>query len=116
MRWRNVNHNLSRPGAECQRPCKNQSDQSLMNHSISPFRTTKLPTHPPASRLPGPSASEEVIDNQQDDRADNRHKEAVEVEPADARGAKDVEQPAAGKSADNSQQDVEQDALTSPVY
>jgi hypothetical protein len=31
-------------------------------------------------------------------------------------GSKDVEQPATSKSADNSQQDVEQDALTSPIY
>jgi hypothetical protein len=27
-----------------------------------------------------------------------------------------VEQPATGQSADNTQQDVEQDALTSPIY
>jgi hypothetical protein len=27
-----------------------------------------------------------------------------------------VEQPATGKRADNTQQDVEQDALTSPIY
>lgn len=57
-----------------------------------------------------------MIDNQQNHRADNCHEEAVEVESAYARSPKDVEQPTASKSADNSQQDVEQNALTSPIY
>jgi hypothetical protein len=65
---------------------------------------------------PSSSPSEGVIENQQDHRADNRHEETIEVESAYARGSKDVEQPATGKSADNTQQDVEQDALTCPIY
>jgi hypothetical protein len=40
----------------------------------------------------------------------------VEVESAYAWGSKDVEQPATNKSADNTQQNVEQNALTFPIY
>src|ERR1017187_8976140 len=58
---------------------------------------------------PSSSPSEGVIENQQAHRADNRHEETIEVESAYARGSKDVEQPATGKSADNTHQDVEQD-------
>jgi hypothetical protein len=57
-----------------------------------------------------------VIDNQQNHGPDYRHEETVEVESGYARGSKGVEQPSTGKSADNAQQDVEQDALTSAIY
>jgi len=40
----------------------------------------------------------------------------MEVEPAYPGRSEDVEQPATGKGTDNSQEDIEQDALTSPVY
>jgi len=66
--------------------------------------------------IPGPSAKNDVIENQHYHGADNRHEQAVEVEPVYALASKDVEQPAAGESADNTQKDVEQDALASPVY
>jgi len=77
----------------------------------------KLQTNPAAGALPGSSPSEGgVIENQQNHRADNGHEETVEVQAIDARGSKDVEEPAASQSADNTQQDIEHDALTSPVY
>ena len=57
-----------------------------------------------------------MIENQQNHRADNRHEQTVEVESAYTTSSKDVEQPATSKSADNTQQDVEQNALTSPIY
>jgi hypothetical protein len=68
-----------------------------------------------ARALPGSSPSESVIQNQQNHGSDNRHEETIDIESAYARGSKYVEQPATGKSAHNSQQDIEKDALTSPV-
>ena len=72
-------------------------------------------TNPEARALPGSSPSEEVVENQQNHRAGSRYEEAVEVESAYARGSKHAEQPATGKSAYNTQQDVEQYALASPI-
>ena len=69
-RWRDANHNTGPHGAECQRPCKNQSDHSSKNHdtiSFSHFLTAQLQTNPAAGALPGPSPSKEgVIENQED--------------------------------------------------
>ena len=57
-----------------------------------------------------------MIDNQQDHRAKNCYKEAVEIEPAYPGGSKGVEQPAPNNGADNSQQYVEHDTLTPSIY
>jgi len=57
-----------------------------------------------------------MIENQQNRWAHNCHEETVEVQSAYAGGTEYTEQPATSKSADNSQQDVEQNALTSPIY
>jgi len=57
-----------------------------------------------------------VIENQQNHGAHDRYEKTVEVEPTYARSAKYMEQPATGKSADNSQQNVEQEAFTSPIH
>jgi hypothetical protein len=70
----------------------------------------------PPRALPGSSSSKRMIDNQQNHRAKNCYEEAVEIEPANPGGSKGVEQPAPNNGADNSQQDVEHDALTSPIY
>lgn len=56
-----------------------------------------------------------MIDNQQNHGADYRDEETVQVESAYATGAKNVKEPTAGEGADNTQQNVEQDALASPV-
>jgi hypothetical protein len=68
------------------------------------------------SALKSSSPSDGVIENEQNDGADNRHQETVEVKSTDTMTAKDVEQPAAKKGPHNSQQDVEYDAFTSPIY
>jgi len=57
-----------------------------------------------------------MIDNQQNHRAENGYEETVQVKPAYPSGSKGAEQPAPNNGADNSQQDVEHDALASPVY
>jgi len=62
------------------------------------------------------SPTDGVIENQHNHGADNRYEETVEVDSAYAMGSKDAEQPATAKSADNTQQDVEQHALTSPIH
>jgi hypothetical protein len=40
--WRDLNHNIGRHGAEGQRACKNQSDQSLKNHNTLSFLSIDL--------------------------------------------------------------------------
>jgi hypothetical protein len=78
--------------------------------TFRPFASRALLT------VPGSSPKDGVIENQHDHGADNRHEETVDVEPVYALASKNVEQPATGKSADNTQKDVEQDALAPPVY
>jgi hypothetical protein len=113
--WRDANYNIGRRGTEGQSACKNQSDQSFGNHkTVLLFLATKLRSNP--SALPSSSPSKGVIDNQENHRADNRHEKTVEVKSAYAGCSKDMKQPAAGKSADNTQQNVEQDAFTSSVH
>jgi hypothetical protein len=57
-----------------------------------------------------------VIEKQQNHGADDRHEHTVEVESAYAGLTKEAEEPPAGKSANNTQEDVEDDPLTSPIY
>jgi hypothetical protein len=95
-------------------PAKTNPITRLKTMTPSPFLSTK--TNPAAGALPGSSPPEGVIENQQNHRSDNRHEETVKVESGYARGSKDMEQPATGKSADNAQQDVEQNALASTVH
>jgi hypothetical protein len=57
-----------------------------------------------------------MIDKKYNHRAENRHEKAVQIEPIYSSCSKGVEQPAPNAGADYSQQDVEHDALASPVY
>jgi hypothetical protein len=119
VRWRNMDHNIGRSGTEGQTARKNQSDHSAKNHTFSftarfPGRQLLIRLAPEA--LPGSSSPHGVIENQQHRGADYCHEKTVQVQPAHARGAKDVEQPPAGEGADDTQQDVEQHAFPSPVY
>ena len=40
--WRDAHHNFGHRGAESQPACKNQTDQSLINHNNSPFLTVHV--------------------------------------------------------------------------
>src|SRR5437868_2443881 len=57
------------------------------------------------------AAEDRVIDDQHDDRADDRDKQAVEVEPADALGAEQAEQETADQRADNAKHDIQKKAF-----
>src|SRR5271169_5473503 len=50
-RGRDLNHNIGRYRAEGQRPCKNQSDQSLHNHNTFSFFESRTVTNPTANGL-----------------------------------------------------------------
>jgi hypothetical protein len=44
MRWRDPNHNLGHNGADSQRACNNQTDQSLKNHNAFSFSSYQTPS------------------------------------------------------------------------
>src|SRR5436309_4482184 len=52
-----------------------------------------------------------VIHDEDDDRPDDRHQAAIEVQAGHPRVAEGVEQPAADDGADDAEDDVEEDAL-----
>src|ERR1039458_10193619 len=45
MRWRDPNHNLGHNGADSQRACNNQTDQSLKNHNAFSFFSYRSEEH-----------------------------------------------------------------------
>ena len=60
--------------------------------------------------------SESVISEQKDKRADNRRKVTEEVQSIYTGGSEGIEQPASGHGANNSEQEVWQNALSSSLY
>src|SRR6202035_3910166 len=56
-----------------------------------------------------------VVDDEDDDGSDDRHQQAVEVEPGDAGLPEGVEEPAADDRADDAEDDVEDEPLAGLV-
>src|SRR5438874_12938440 len=61
------------------------------------------------------AAEDRVIDHQHDDRAYDRNKQAVEVEPADALSAEQAEQETADQRADNAEHDIQKKAFAALI-
>jgi hypothetical protein len=65
----------------------------------------------PATDNSNSSADDRVIDYQHDNRTDDGHEHAVEIEPGYAHGSKEGEQKASDDCTDYAEHNVEDDAL-----
>jgi len=61
-------------------------------------------------------SADQVIYDQNDNRADNRDEHAPQIEASYAGPAEPLEQPAANDAADNTKDDVEEETFTLPVH
>src|SRR5512142_1378038 len=59
--------------------------------------------------------AQRVVHHQDDDRADGGHQDAVEIDAADARVTELIEQPAAHDGADDAEEQVSDEPLTTSV-
>jgi hypothetical protein len=80
------------------------------------LRKLPKPTTLPASKRVSLKPFEGVISKQKGQRADKRREKTDEVEAGYAGGSESMVEPASGKSADDSHQDVRQTALSIPFY